>query len=44
MRRRMLLKKKVIPYLNVVPLEPQWITSEIPINYNIESNTDWNIT
>jgi hypothetical protein len=31
------------PYLIVIPKEVQWITVGNSVDYNIESNTDWNI-
>lgn len=30
-----------VRYLNVSPEEVQWITDDIGVFYNIESNTDW---
>lgn len=31
------------PYLHVTPVEVQWITTDTPIDYNIESNTQWTV-
>ena len=47
MRRRMLLVKRAQPvehYLRVTPVSVQWVTMTDPVVYDIESNTDWNIT
>ena len=30
-------------YLRVIPQEAQWITVEMPIDYNVLSNTDWSV-
>ena len=30
-------------YLRVSPVEPQWVTPDAPIIYNVESNTTWNV-
>lgn len=40
-RRRTLYNGK--NYLEVTPVEIQWVTITTPVNYNIRSNTRWNI-
>lgn len=30
-------------YLRVIPQEAQWITVEMPIDYNVLSNTNWTV-
>lgn len=42
----MLLVKKAAPvevYLRVQPVAMQWVTTDAPVMYGIESNTDWEI-
>jgi len=34
----------VIRYLHVLPEDIQWITVDTSIDYNVLSNTDWNVT
>ena len=41
MRRRMLLKNKTTPYLDVEPVEVQWITMTDPVVYGVRSNVNW---
>lgn len=31
------------PYLRVKPVETMWVTMENSIDYNVLSNTDWNL-
>ena len=40
MRRRLLLNKAA-PYLRVQPETVQWVDTNLYVDYNIESNTDW---
>ena len=42
----MLLVKRAQPvehYLRVTPVSVQWVSVITPIEYNIESNTDWTV-
>ena len=41
MRRRTLVEAK---YLEVTPVEVQWVTVEVPVTYHVKSNTQWNVS
>ena len=43
---RMTEETNLKTYLRVSPVEPQqlvWLVPQVGVDYNIESNTDWNI-
>lgn len=41
-RRRVLYNKSnKDSYLEVIPVEVQWVTIEMPIEYSIHSNMNW---
>ncbi len=42
MRRRVLLVRER-PYLNVEPTEVQWITPELPVEYTVMTNREWQV-
>ena len=41
MRRRTLVETK---YLEVTPVEVQWVTVEVPVTYQVKSNTQWSVS
>lgn len=48
MRRRLLLARKhIVPpsdhYLRVAPSGVQWITTETPVIYDVETNAEWRV-